>query len=225
MKNVSGILICLGLCALLLVSTAQASDKLDAEGLVDKATPVVTQFANDPELGSFKELAQKAKAILVIPQSIKGAFLVGGSGGSGVLVARDSAGGGWGYPAFYTMGAVSVGLQIGGEASEVVLLVMTERGLESLLTSSVKLGADVKIAVGPKGAGVAAQTADVYSFSRAKGAFVGAALDGAVVKTRDGLNNGYYGKEISPTDIIIRKTVTNPQADGFRMAVEGIAGK
>lgn len=222
MKRTFGVLICLCFTVMLLFSTAQGSDMTDAEALVDKATPVVSNFANDPQMGSFKELAKKAKAVLVVPQSIKGAFLVGGSGGSGVLVARGD--GGWGYPAFYTMGALSVGLQIGGEASEVILLIMTDRGLEKLLTSSAKLGADVKVAVGPEGAGVAAQTADVYSFSKSKGAFVGASLDGAVVKTRDGLNKGYYGKEVSPTDIIIRKSVTNPQADAFRNAIAGIAG-
>lgn len=221
---------CLGLfvfviCFSLLNTAAFSSTKLDAENLVDKASIVVTGFAADPDLDWFRGKVKEAKAVLIIPQSIKGAFFVGGSGGSGVLITHDGTTGEWGYPAFYTMGSISIGLQFGGEASEVILLVMTDRGMEKLLTSSFKLGADITLAAGPVGGGAAAQTADVLSYSRSKGAFAGMSLDGAVVKTKDTLNEGYYGKPVSPTDILIRKTVSNPHADTLRKEISTVTGK
>lgn len=204
---------------------AFADDKMDAEGLVEKAGIVVNSFSADPDLKWFQEKVKEAKGILIIPQSIQGAFFIGGSGGSGVLVAHDEKSGGWGYPAFYTMGSLSIGVQFGGEASEVILLVMTDRGVEKLLTSSLKLGADLTIAAGPVGGGAAAATADVLSYARSKGAFAGFSLSGAVVKTKDKLNEAYYGQAVSPTDILIRKTVSNPQADKLRHDIEAAAGK
>lgn len=204
---------------------ANGSGNDEATIIVDKATTVIKSFGADPHLGWFGDKLKDAKAVLVIPQTLQGAFIVGGSGGSGVLVARGTSSGDWGYPAFYTMGSLSVGLQVGAESSEVILLIMTDRGMEKLLTSSFKLGADTTIAVGPVGAGTSAHTADVLSYSRSKGAFLGMSLDGAVVKTRDKRNESYYGKVVSPTDIIIRKSVTNPHADKLRQAISEITQK
>jgi lipid-binding SYLF domain-containing protein len=131
-------------------------------------------------------------------------------------------------PHSYTIGSISFGLQIGGDASEVVLLVMTERGVTALLSSSVKLGADVGVAVGPVGIGAAASTAnvsaDIISFSRSKGFFGGISLDGAVVKTRGDYNKAFYGKEVTPADILISKTTKNPSAEGLLGMASKIAG-
>ena len=209
----------------LFVSGAFGSEQVEAENLIDNAATVVKGFAADSDLKWFRDQVKKAKAVLVIPQSIKGAFFVGGSGGSGALVAHDAATGEWGYPAFYTIGSVSFGLQFGGEASEVVLLIMPDRGMEKLLTSSFKLGADLTIAAGPVGGGAAAQTADVFSYARSKGAFAGVALDGAVVKTKDKFNEAYYGKSVSPTDILIRKSVSNLHADPLRKEIAIVTNK
>ncbi|MGI9537012.1 MAG: lipid-binding SYLF domain-containing protein [Desulfocapsaceae bacterium] len=209
----------------LLTSAGICADKTDAESLVTKAATVVNGFATDPDLEWFREKVKEAKAVLVIPQSIKGAFFIGGSGGSGALLTHDSDSKEWSYPAFYTIGSISFGVQFGGEASEVVLLVMTDRGMEKLLTSSFKLGADITLAAGPVGGGASAQTADVLSYARSKGAFAGISLDGAVVKTKDKFNEAYYGQAVSPTDILIRKTVSNPQADELRQTIASITGK
>jgi len=206
-------------------SAGFCADKTEAENLVSKAATVVNSFATDPDLEWFREKVKEAKAVLIIPQSIKGAFFIGGSGGSGALVTHDSGSSEWGYPAFYTIGSISIGVQIGGEASEVILLVMTDRGMEKLLTSSFKLGADITLAAGPVGGGASAQTADVLSYARSKGAFAGISLDGAVVKTKDKFNEAYYGQALSPTDILIRKTVSNPQADVLRQSIASITGK
>jgi SH3 domain-containing YSC84-like protein 1 len=201
------------------VCSAYGTEKVKTENIVDKAALVVKAFGADPDLEWFRNNVKNAKALLIVPQSLKGAFLVGGSGGSGVLIAQDSKTGEWGYPAFYTLGSISVGLQIGAESSEVILMIMSERGMEKLLTSSMKLGADVTLAVGPAGGGIAAQTADVLSYTRSKGVFAGVSLDGAIVRTRDTRNKEYYGSDVSPADILIRKTVSNSHADGLRKAV------
>ena len=223
------IIVMLSLCVVNLVFTSPifgSETKVEAESLVDKSVAIVNSFASDPNLDWFRKKVVEAKALLIIPQNIKGAFLVGGSGGSGVLLANDVKSGTWGYPAFYTLGSVSFGLQVGGEASEVILMVMTDRGMETLLTSSFKLGADVTMAAGPVGGGATAKTADILSYSRSKGAFAGMAFDGGVIKTKDKFNEAYYyGKAISPTDILIRKSVTNPQADNLRAAVEAVTAK
>ena len=145
---------------------------------------------------------------------LKGGFVVGGSGGSGVLVANDGTD--WSYPAFYTMGAVSIGLQIGAESSQIMLLVMTEKGMDSMLSNSFKLGADATIAVGPVGSGAKAATADILSFSLSKGAYTGVSLEGAVITSRDSWNETYYGKPVRPKDIFIQKSVTNPGAEELR---------
>jgi len=119
-------------------------------------------------------------------------------------------------------------LQAGGDASEVVLVALTERGKTALLATSAKLGADVGIAVGPVGAGAEAATAnlsaDIISFSRAKGLYAGVSLEGAVVATRGSLNKAYYGKEVSPTDILVKRTVSNKKAAGLVSAVKKAAG-
>ena len=214
-----------GLMVILFSTVAVADDKVEAENLVTNAATVVSSFATDPDLEWFRNKVTEAKAVLIIPKSIKGAFFVGGSGGSGALVSYDSDTGQWGYPAFYTIGSISIGVQIGGEASEVILLIMTDRGKEKLLASSFKLGADITLAAGPIGGGAAAQTADVLSYARSKGAFAGMSLDGAVVKTKDKFNEAYYGQAVSPTDILIRKTVSNPQADQLRQNIAAITGK
>ncbi len=207
--------------------SVQASDnvKIEAEGLVDKAATVISSFAADPDLEWFRKNIGNAKAVLIIPQNLKGAFVVGGAGGSGVLLARDSSTGEWSYPAFYTLGAISVGLQAGAESSEVVMMVMSERGMESMLTSSFKIGADVTMAAGPVGVGAKAKTADIFSYARAKGAFAGVSLDGAVVKPANKRNNAFYGSEVSPADILIRKSVQNPKADPLRVAVKSVASQ
>jgi lipid-binding SYLF domain-containing protein len=214
---------CLFLLVVFSSNTLLAADKKETEILVDQATTIVEGFATDPNLDWFRAKVKEAKALLIIPQNLKGAFLVGGSGGSGVLLARDAKTGDWSYPGFYTLGAVSVGLQIGAEASEVILMVMTERGMEKMLTSNAKLGADMTVAAGPVGGGATAKTADILSYSRSKGAFAGLSVDGSVVKTRDARNEEYYGKAVSPTDIFIRRSVSNPQADSLRKTVAKIA--
>lgn len=216
-----------GFFLLLLATPLLASETKQsaAQDLVDKATIVVNSFSADPDLDWFRKKVPEAKALLIIPQELKGAFLIGGSGGSGVLIARDEKTNEWGSPAFYSMGSLSIGFQAGGTSSEIILMIMSEKALDGLLTSSLKLGADITIAAGPIGGGTTAQIADILSYSRSKGAFAGMSLDGAVVTTRGDLNEAYYGEKVSPADILVRKEVTSAQADALRIAVQAVTAK
>ena len=211
-------------CALVGLSglPARASrddDLADLSNLVTDARVTVENFSSDPQMDWFRSHARDAKALLVIPHLRRGGFIFGGSGGSGVLLARDPQTGAWSYPAFYTTGAFTMGAQIGGEVAEVILVVMTQRGLDSLLSTSVKFGADVEVAAGPTGSGTNAATVDILSFSRTKGLFAGATVDGAVVAARDGWNEEYYNRAARPVEILRDRAVTNPQADPLREAV------
>lgn len=207
---------------------ARADDAMQARQLVEKARLTFESMIVAPEMEALRDLIKNARGVFVGPQILRGAFIVGVAGGSGVLVARGERGGEWSGPAFYTIGEVSVGFQAGGDASEVILLAMTERGVTALLNHSVKLGADMSVAGGPVGIGVRAETAnlsvDIVSFSRAKGLYGGVSVDGAVVATRDGLNTAYYGKPVSPADILVRRSASNPHAatliDMIRKAAE-----
>ncbi len=183
--------------------------------LVDKATITMRRFLEDKEMSWLRDHLKEAKGVIIIPQLIKGAFFFGGSGGSGVLLARYPENN-WSYPAFYTLGSISFGLQFGGEVSEIVLLIMTQKGIDAFLSTAVKLGGDLSVAAGPIGMGAKAQLVDVLAFGRSKGAFIGISLEGAVIKPRDGWNRAYYGKPVRPVDIIYGQRVKNPHADRLR---------
>jgi lipid-binding SYLF domain-containing protein len=194
---------------------AFADDKQDAEQIVEKACMTLDNFMNDDNMKAFRDLLKDAKAAVIAPSLLEGAFVVGASGGNAVAVVRDEKTGRWSQPAFYTIGGASFGLQIGGQTSEVILLAMTQRGANALLGTSFKLGADAGFAAGPVGMGAQAASAnlsvDILSFSRSKGLYAGISLDGTVVAVRESLNEAYYGKKASPTDILVRNEGKNPQ--------------
>lgn len=208
------------LAAILLVAAApvaMAADQEDAQGIVDKARVTLGSFLRDKDYGWLRGHLKDAKGVLIYPQVLKAGFVFGGSGGTGVLLTRDSKTGEWSDPAFYTLGSVSFGLQIGGEAAEVVLLVMSQKGVDSLLTSKFKLGGDTSIALGPVGAGAKSDvTADFISFAKSKGLYAGLNLDGSYLNVRDSLNKAYYGKEATPVDITVKRSVSNPGAVPLR---------
>jgi len=223
------ILLATGMVSTFSAPASAAGSAMETAQLVDKARFTLESFLADSNMAVFNDLLRQARGVFIAPQVLKGAFIVGASGGSGVFVAWNGKAGRWAGPAFYTIGEASFGLQIGGQASEVGLLAMTERGVKSLLSTSVKLGADVGIAAGPVGAGASAATAnlsaDILSFSRAKGLYGGVSLDGAVVAIRNAWNEAYYGKKVDPTDILILQNVSNPQAVPLIQAVEKASGK
>jgi len=211
-------LVFVSLC-LFSIQTFAEEDFSKPDELVLKSEAVYKSFMVDKDMVWLQQNVGKAKGIFIVPRMIRGGFFIGGSGGSGALFAKNRETGKWSYPAFYTMGSVSFGMQIGGDSSEIILLVMTEKGIDAMLSNEFKLGGDVSIAAGPVGENAKAQTADVLAYGKAKGAFVGVTIEGSVVAPRYSWNNTYYGKEVTLVDILINQTVSNPQADNLRNAL------
>jgi SH3 domain-containing YSC84-like protein 1 len=215
----------------LTTASAWAVDDREPRDLIDRARMTFNNFVADSNMTWFRDHVGDAKGLFIVPQYLKGAFFFGAAGGSGVFMARDEKTGEWSAPAFFTMGAGSFGLQFGAEAAEVVLLILSQKGAESLLVGNFKLGADGSVAAGPIGAGVAGATtpnlsADLLSFVRAKGLFAGVSLEGAVLSAKDEWNSAYYGKPVTPTDIIIRRAAQNPHSERLREAiVKAVGGK
>ena len=207
--------------AFLLAAPAQAATK--GEELVDKSRYSIERLLVDPELPSLRTYVERARGILIIPELVKGGFIVGAEGGSGVLLVRGSDGS-WSPPAFYTLAAGSIGLQIGGQVSEVVFTLMNDGAVNAMLKNEVKLGADASVAIGPIGAGVEASTTtnlqeDIIAFSRGVGLFAGGAFEGAKLINRENWNAEYYGAPASPKAIVVDRKFFNPQADKLRQAL------
>lgn len=203
---------------------AIASDTERVQLLVDRARITLSDLMSDPYYIWLHDNIKHAKGVLIFPQVIKGGFIFGASGGTGVFLARDERTGHWSEPAFYTVGSATFGLQIGGEAAQVVMLAMTQKAIDSVLSSSFKLGADASVALGPVGTGAKAQadipsvTADFLTFAKAKGLYAGLNLEGAVIAVRDSMNNTYCGtgRNVTPADIIVKKDCSNRGADQLR---------
>ena len=217
-----------GFCALLVlagVSTAALAQS-EQQTLVDSADRTLSNFLRDPDMTWLQQNIGRAKAVMIAPQVVKAGFIFGGSGGRSVMLARDAKTGKWAGPAFYTLATASVGFQAGVEVSEVVTLVMTEKGLNSLMAPSVKLGGDASVAAGPIGAGAKSDVvADFVSFSRAKGLYGGLNLDGTVIAISNEWNEAYYNKKgVLPPDIVIRMSARNKGADKLLADVARAAG-
>lgn len=212
-------------------ATIQAGDDREQRDLVDQARMTLVNFLADSNMTWLREHIEDAKGLFIVPQFLKAALFYRGAGGSGVFVAKDEKTGTWSDPAFFTMGAASFGFQFGAQASEVVLLVLTQRGVDSLLLGNFTLGADGSVAVGPVGAGMSGATtpnlsADLLSFVRAKGLVAGVSLEGAVLISRDEWSKTYYGKPVTPSDIVVRREVTSPYSEPLRAEiVKAIEGK
>ena len=226
--NVKILIMTILVAGLLFVSytPANAVAPYQTQGLVDRARVTLKEFMQDSTYSWLHENLDRAKGVLIFPQVIKGGFIWGGSGGTGVFLVRDEKTGDWGQPAFYTIGSVTFGLQIGGEASQVVMLAMTQKAIDSLLSTSFKLGGDASIALGPIGGGAKANadipsvTADFLSFVKSKGLYGGLNLEGSVIAVRDSLNKAYYGKDVRPADIIVKHEVSNSRAAGLRESLK-----
>ena len=200
---------------------AKAAGSLDQQQLISDSGFTLQRLATSEKLKVARILLERARAVMIFPQLVKGALFIGGEGGSGILLARNPDGT-WSYPAFYTLGSVSFGLQIGAQTAEVMLLVMTERGLNAVLNQKVKIGADVNAAIGPYGRGAKAATtanlgADIFTYSLNQGAFVGFSVDGAVIYPRSEWTTGYYGDNgAAPRAVVIEGKFANPHSDALR---------
>jgi lipid-binding SYLF domain-containing protein len=201
-------------CALL--TPAFAADSGTEEDRVEQSGHVLKEILNIPE-DIPQDLLDKAECIIVLPSVKKAAFGIGGSYGRGVMICRGgiSYTGLWGPPALYALEGASIGFQIGGQATDFVLLVMNPAGARSLLSSKVKLGADASAAAGPKGRTAEGATdvvmsAEILSYSRNKGLFAGVSLEGSTLRSDGSANEKLYKQKLSARDIIRRGKVKNP---------------
>jgi lipid-binding SYLF domain-containing protein len=203
-------------------------DRLDqARQLVARAADTVERFRTHPDLARFTGYMRGARGIVVLPSVVKAGFVGAAELGNGVLLARG-ADETWSYPAFYTLGAASVGLQIGVQDTEMVLVLRSDRAVRSVIEHQGKLGADLGLTVGLTGAGMEASTTtnlgvDIVALTNAIiGAYGGASLEGAVLARRKDLNAAYYGAGATPQAIVIERTLSNPGADPLRATLEGL---
>ena len=192
--------------------------------MVNAATVTFQSFVSNPDTPWIGEHLKEARVVMIVPEQVRGAFFVGATGGTGVALAHNPYEDDWSDPAFIDLGGISFGLQVGAKASEVLVLAMTEKGEKALLGTKTTLGADVGIAAGPVGAGAAAGTTDLLAWSQSKGAYVGLALDGAVIAPANKWNQAYYlQSDVKPYDILKARTYRNPKARGLVHAVSEAA--
>ena len=201
--------------AVFLVSSANAGDKKEKERL-ENAGKVITEIMNIPD-NIPQGLLDKARCVVVLPSVVKGAFIVGANYGRGVMTCRGGANfdGPWGAPTMMALEGASFGFQLGGQATDFVLLLRNDWSAKGVLTSKVKLGADASAAAGPKGRDTSAETdatmrAEILSYSRARGVFAGVSLEGSTLRPDGGANKNLYGKEISAQDILLNGAVPAP---------------
>jgi lipid-binding SYLF domain-containing protein len=215
------------LAALLVLLPYVAHAQTDQQALVDRATLTVQEMFSASDARDALSLLRRAKAAMICPRIFKAGFILGGSGGGCVLTARTEAG--WGNPAFYSMGSGSFGLQAGVQDSQVVLLILTERGLHAVLDSQFKIGADASIAVATLGAGVegsttAALRADIVSFAKARGLFAGISLQGSILSSESSYDRAYYGQPLAGQQIVLGGAGNNPGTAPLREMLAKFSG-
>jgi SH3 domain-containing YSC84-like protein 1 len=196
--------------------TALSADDTKEVDRVENSGKVMSEILNVPE-DIPQDLLDKAYCVVVLPSVLKAAFVFGGSYGRGVMTCRKGPNfnGPWGPPTMMALEGASFGLQLGGEATDFVLLMMSDRSAKGVLTSKVKLGADASAAAGPKGRDMSAATdatmrAEILSYSRARGAFAGVSLEGSTLRPDNDANKKLYGKDIKAEDIVLKDEAKAP---------------
>jgi lipid-binding SYLF domain-containing protein len=206
---------------------AMASDEQE---VVDDAANAVQRLSTSSGLAAnARDLLHRARGVMIVPTLVKGGFIFGAQGGTGVLLSRDPKTGVWSYPAFYAMGAGSFGLQIGLEVSKIMLIIMNDKALNAIMKSEFKIGAEAGIAVVTLGGGAEASTtaaggADIYALAESAGLFGGIAIQGGIIKPRLQQDHAYYGPNVTAQDIVLRRTAKNPAAENLRNELRQAAG-
>lgn len=203
---------------LVLPAIASASDREDDVKRIDKSAQVLREIMNTPDKGIPHDLLESAKCIAIIPGEVKFAFILGGNYGRGVASCHTPKG--WSAPMFVALGGGSVGYQIGGSSTDIIMLFMNNHALQSLLSDKFKLGGDASVAAGPVGRHAAAETdlklkAEVLTYSRAHGIFAGVSLDGAVVRTDKSGDRAMYGVDVTHRQILDGNVPVPPSAEAL----------
>jgi SH3 domain-containing YSC84-like protein 1 len=201
---------------------AAPSSRADArrQSMVDQCLSSGRKVLTGKDYPDASKYMGKARAVLIIPELVQGGFIVGAAGGRGTLSVRSGTGN-WSYPAFYGMGSGSLGLQIGGKVSEIVFMIMTEKGLNAILNSKFKFGAEagvtmVAVGAGIEGATTAAGGADIMAYANSNGLFAGASVEGSYLDADNDWNALYYGPGATARSIVIDHRFTNPGAEPLR---------
>ena len=213
------------LAAFLLLAAPMAHAQSEPDGVISAAERTLADLRHNPEFGAAAQALRHAKAVVIIPRLFKGGFIVGGSGGVGVMMVQ-ARNGTWSNPAFYAIGSASFGLQIGLEKSEMVLLVMTQQGLDGLLRDQFKLGASAGIAVVTLGSGVEGALAgpnppDIVVWSASEGAYGGLTLEGSILRPQAADDRQWYGRPLTTRDILFGRFEW-PHSATLRREIESI---
>jgi lipid-binding SYLF domain-containing protein len=214
------------LAAPLLAPAAARADS--PQHLVDSSTLAIESMMGGTEGTQAQQFLRRAKAVVICPNIFRGAFIFGGEGGGCVMVARAAAGS-WSNPAFYGMGSGSFGLQAGIQNAQIMMMVMTNGGLNALLNSQFKIGADAGLTVATFGAGVngsmsTALDADIITFSKSQGLYGGISLAGSVISSDAGADQAYYGSAIDARQIVVNMSGNNPGANPLRAMLSKYGG-
>ena len=218
----SGLLAATVLC-LALGEPAVLSAQSDEADRIWDSSQVLQAIMRADDSGVPRSVMSDVDAIAIFPSTIRGGFIVGGHRGRGIISARDVRTGEWSLPAFLTITGASFGLQIGGQATDIMLLIMNRRGLDRFLGNQFKIGADASVAAGPVGRSAAAATdllltAEILSYSRSRGLFAGVRLEGSTVRADRDANERYYDYPYETRDIILER---QPSAPTGEVALEG----
>lgn len=213
--------------ALIAVAGSAARAETNQEELVSKARLTIERLSASPDFGRMNAAIKTSQAVMIFPSVLKGSFIIGAEGGNGVLLTKD-ANGEWSYPAFYTLGAGSIGLQAGFQDSEAVFVINTLKGLNAILNNNFKFGVEASVALGPVGQGIEGSTttafgADIEAYSATRGLFAGGSFEGAVMYERSDWSRNYYEVGASARGVVMERAFRNPQADGLRDAMAKIS--
>ncbi len=221
----------LGVCLFAGQGYCAGASNAELEGRIQGAKRVMDDIMQTPDRSIPEELLAKCEAIAIYPNTVNGAFIFGVRYGRGVVLAKDAQTGHWGPVAFSTIGGGSFGLQIGGQAADLVLVIMNKKGLNGLLADQMKLGASASVAAGPMGRHSEAGTdlflqSEIISYSRTKGIFAGVSLDGAIVTSDNRSNSIYYGKNVTSKEILMGNAVSvTPSALELVNALNDFSGR
>lgn len=202
------------------LAQAQTSQQVTVDG----ARKVLADLRHDKAFGNAAQLMRQAKAVFIVPKLIKGGFIVGGEGGDGVLMVQRH--GGWSAPGFFAIGAGSFGLQAGLEQSEMIMLIMTQKGLDGVLRDNFKIGAQAGISVVTLGSGVegaigGASLPDVVVWSSSTGLYGGLTVDGSVIRAEPNQDSAFYGRRVTSRDVLFG-SVESPRAASLRREMSSI---
>jgi len=213
------------ICLALVAGLPRTAAANEAQKLIDDSTSMVRSMLADEEWADFHALMEDARAVVLVPDFLEAGFLVGGAGGQCLIIARSGPEGAWSAPSFCLIGEASLGIQIGFQKSEMIMLVMNDEAVSEIAGGTAKFGGDAGLAVGMLGAGIKGATTlnfdkDIYAFSRNQGLYGGIVIDGGWIGPDSDYNQAYYGRAVTARHILIDRRVANPATNSLIAALK-----